>query len=145
MAPQFGSITGTSQQSEHLTVDRYISVVKSSRVATVIINNFQTIYSTDSRLSDARTPKSHAHGNITNDGTITSTAVTSATGVLVYDSSNKIQRATAAQTRSIIGAGTSNLTIGTTSTTAASGNHTHNQYAEVVSFSGGDLILKINN
>ncbi len=48
----------------------------------------------------------HAHGNITNTGTITSTAVTSATGVLVYDSSNKVQRATAANTRSIIGAGT---------------------------------------
>jgi len=28
---------------------------------------------------------------------------------------------------------------------AAAGNHTHNQYAEVVSFSGGNLILKINN
>ena len=71
---------------------------------------------------------SHTHGNITNDGKITSTAVTSATGVLVYDSSNKIQRATAAQARSIIGAGTSNLTIGTTSTTAAAGNHTHSTY-----------------
>lgn len=46
----------------------------------------------------------HTHGNITNTGTITSTAVTSATGVLVYDSSNKIQRATAANARSIIGA-----------------------------------------
>lgn len=68
----------------------------------------------------------HAHGNITNTGTITSTAVTSATGVLVYDSNNKIQRATAANARSIIGAGTSNLAIGTTATTAAAGNHTHN-------------------
>ena len=72
---------------------------------------------------------SHAHGNITSSGTITSTAVTSATGLLVYDSSNKIQRATAANVRSIIGAGTSNLTIGTTSTTAAAGNHTHSGYA----------------
>jgi hypothetical protein len=48
----------------------------------------------------------HAHGNVTNTGTIASTAVTSATGVLVYDSNNKIQRATAANARSIIGAGT---------------------------------------
>lgn len=54
--------------------------------------------------SSARTPSSHSHGNITNSGTITSTAVTSATGVLVYDSSNKIQRATASSTRSIINA-----------------------------------------
>lgn len=66
-----------------------------------------------------------AYGNITTSGTITSTAVTSATGVLVYDSNNKIQRATAANLRTIIGAGTSNLAIGTTSTTAAAGNHTH--------------------
>jgi len=88
----------------------------------------------DSRLSDSRTPKSHTHGNITNDGKITSTAVTSATGVLVYDSNNAIQRATAAQTRSIIGAGTSNLTIGTTSTTAAAGNHAHGNITN-----GGDI------
>lgn len=49
----------------------------------------------------------HVHGNIENDGTIKSTAVTTATGVLVYDSNNKIQRATAANARSIIGAATS--------------------------------------
>ena len=79
----------------------------------------------DTRLSDSRTPKSHTHGNIANDGTITSTAVTSATGLLVYDSNNKIQRATAANVRTIIGAGTSSLTLGTTSSTAAKGNHTH--------------------
>ena len=77
----------------------------------------------------------HAHGNITNSGTITSTAVTTATGVLVYDSSNKIQRATAANVRSIIGAGTSDLTIGTTSTTAAAGNHTHSSYVNQNAFS----------
>ena len=71
---------------------------------------------------------SHTHGNIKNNGTITSTAVTSATGLLVYDSSNKIQRATAANVRTIIGAGTSNLAIGTTATTAAAGNHTHSGY-----------------
>lgn len=59
--------------------------------------------------TSARTPASHTHGNITNTGTITSTEVTSATGILVYDSNNKIQRATAAQTRSIIGAGTSSF------------------------------------
>ena len=68
---------------------------------------------------------SHAHGNISSDGSIASTVVTSATGVLVYDSNNKIQRATAAQTRAIIGAGTSSLSLGTTASTAAKGNHTH--------------------
>mgnify|MGYP003288875971 CR=1 FL=1 len=66
---------------------------------------------------------SHAHGNITSSGTITSTAVSSATGVLVYDSSNKIQRATAANARSIIGAApsydysTTDLTAGSSTLT----------------------------
>lgn len=36
---------------------------------------------------------------------------------------------TAEEARNKIGAGTSNLTIGTSSTTAAAGNHTHTQYA----------------
>jgi len=80
--------------------DLYVPTGNTS--STVCIGN-------DSRLSDSRTPKSHTHGNITNTGTITSAAVATATGVLVYDSSNKIQRATAADTRAIIGAGTSNF------------------------------------
>lgn len=89
---------------------------------------------------------SHAHGNITNSGTITSTAVTSATGVLVYDSNNKIQRATAAQARSIIGAGTSSLTIGTTSTTAAAGNHTHSGYeADITAIEGNYVRVNASN
>ena len=82
-----------------------------------------------------------AYGNITTSGTITSTAVTAATGVLVYDSNNKIQRATAAQTRSIIGAGTSNLTLGTTSTTAAAGNHIHENYGSAI----GDLTTAVGD
>ena len=54
---------------------------------------------------------------------------------MVYDSNNKIQRATAASVRSIIGAGTSNLAIGTTATTAAAGNHTH----DYLPLAGGTL------
>lgn len=43
----------------------------------------------DSRLSDARTPTSHAHGNITNGGDITATGVTIANGdaLVIRDSS----------------------------------------------------------
>ena len=52
----------------------------------------------------SRATGTHVHGNVNNNGTISSTAVTAATGVLVYDSSNKIQRTTAANARSIIGA-----------------------------------------
>ena len=49
-------------------------------------------------------PTTHNHGNILSAGTITSTEVTTATGFLVYDSNNKIQRATNANARTIIGA-----------------------------------------
>jgi hypothetical protein len=53
----------------------------------------------DSRLSDARTPLSHVHGDITNSGTISSAAVTAGNGdyILVSDTSNseKIQRSIA--------------------------------------------------
>ena len=64
---------------------------------------------TDAQKTQARTnisaaASSHAHGNITSDGKITSTAVSSASGVLVYDSNNVIQRASGANARSIIGA-----------------------------------------
>lgn len=80
----------------------------------------------DSRLSDARTPKSHSHGNITNDGKITAAAVTTGAGIVVVDSGGNINRMTnASSARSLIGAGTSNLTLGTSGTTAAYGNHTH--------------------
>ncbi len=90
--------------------------------------------SDDTTLTDLNTAiagkaaSNHAHGNITNDGKITSSAITTgANGVLVVKSSdNTIQKMTdAASIRSLIGAGTSNLTIGTTSTTAAAGDHNH--------------------
>jgi hypothetical protein len=44
----------------------------------------------DARLSDARTPLSHTHGNILNDGTITATAVTIETGdrLLITNNNN---------------------------------------------------------
>ena len=59
---------------------------------------------TQARSNIGAAASSHAHGNITSDGKITSTAVSSASGVLVYDSSNIIQRASGANARSIIGA-----------------------------------------
>lgn len=74
---------------------------------------------------------SHTHGNITNGGTITTTALTNTSGVagvVVTDSSNKVTRMAPATVRSLIGAGTSSLAIGTTATTAAAGNHTHSTY-----------------
>ena len=75
-------------------------------VVSVIKSTTADISSINTALS-GKASSSHTHGNINNAGTITSTAVTSATGVLVYDSNNKIQRATAASARSIIGAAAS--------------------------------------
>lgn len=80
----------------------------------------------------------HKHGNIENNGTIESEVVDKATGILVYDANNKIQRATADQTRAIIGAGTSSLELGTTATTAAAGNHEHTAYTGRIAAIEGD-------
>ena len=46
-----------------------------------------------------------------------------------YSAAQSLTDTQKTQARSNIGAGTSNLTIGTTSTTAAAGNHTHSGYA----------------
>ena len=59
----------------------------------------QVVMGNDTRLSDARTPTSHSHGNIANGGTISSTAVTPANTdyLLMSDTSNsgKIERGVA--------------------------------------------------
>ena len=59
----------------------------------------EVVMGNDSRLTDARTPTSHGHGNIQNDGSLQATAVAIATGdtVVVTDSSNggKIAKTTA--------------------------------------------------
>ena len=92
-------------------------------------------------------PSSHAHGNITNSGTITSSAVTTASGVVVVDSSSKVQKVTDMSTfRTIIGAGTSSLTLGTTATTAAKGNHTHSTYeADITAIKGNYVRVNASN
>ncbi|SDN78868.1 hypothetical protein [Geodermatophilus sp. DSM 45219] len=66
--------------------------------------------STDARLSDARTPTAHTHPatEISDASTVGRSVVTAAT---------------AAAARTAIGAGTSNLAIGTTATTAKAGNY----------------------
>ena len=83
------------------------------------------------QASGSYAASSHTHGNILNGGTMTATALTATTGVagvLVTDSNNKITRMSPTTVRSLIGAGTSSLTIGTTSTTAAAGNHGHSAH-----------------
>lgn len=101
----------------------------------------------DSRLTDSRTPTSHTHGNITNDGKVGSNAnyfVYTTTGGAVT-SKQKIGNIT---TSGKIGS-TSGLPIktgssgtleagsfGTTAGTFAEGNHTHSNYISTSSTSG---------
>jgi len=93
----------------------------------------------DSRLSDSRTPTSHTHGNLTNDGKVGSTAnyfvYTTTSGAIT--SKQKIGNIT---TSGAIGTtsglpiktGTSGVleagSFGTTAGTFAEGNHTHSAY-----------------
>ncbi|MER7331673.1 MULTISPECIES: head fiber protein [unclassified Micromonospora] len=66
----------------------------------------------DVRLSDARPPTAHTHTAAQiSDSTVIGRSVLTA--------------ADAAAARTAIGAGTSNLVLGATGTTAAAGNHTH--------------------
>lgn len=101
----------------------------------------------DSRLSDSRIPTSHAHGNLTNDGKVGSTAnyfVYTTTGGAIT-SKQKIGNIT---TSGAIGS-TSGLPVitttsgvlttgsfGTGSGTFAEGNHTHSNYISTSSTTG---------
>ena len=95
-------------------------------------NNFNSIQS----ALNGKAESSHTHGNITNGGTITSdTTVASGDKIAIIDAdNNKVARSGIAfdgstTTTALTPKGTfetfSKLTIGTTSTTAAAGNHTH--------------------
>ena len=101
----------------------------------------------DSRLSDSRTPTSHTHGNLSNDGKVGSTAnyfvYTTTSGAIT--SKQKIGNIT---TSGAIGS-TSGLPIitttsgvlttgsfGTSSGTFAEGNHTHSGYISTSSTTG---------
>lgn len=91
----------------------------------------------------------HNHGNILSGGTMTVGALTAATGVagiLVTDSSNTITRMAPATVRSLIGAGTSSLILGTSATTAAKGNHTHSTYeADITAIEGNYVRVNASN
>ena len=105
--------------------------------------------------TSARTPSSHTHGNITNGGTITSdTTVASGDKIAIIDAdNNKVARSGIAfdgstTTTALTPKGTfetfSKLTIGTTSTTAAAGNHTHTTSIASDSSSGTVVTLAHN-
>lgn len=88
------SMTPTSHTHGNITNDgklgtaSRIVVTDSNKNITVgSINPADIVLTNDTRLSDSRTPKSHTHGNISNDGKVSATA-TIATGdrLLIVDS-----------------------------------------------------------
>lgn len=67
-----GAVTGPSSAVSGNVATYNGSTGKAIQDSGVAIDNL--VLTSDSRLSDARTPLSHAHGNITNDGKVGSTA-----------------------------------------------------------------------
>lgn len=118
-----------------LASDRTISV---DFAASGVSSSTKAVRADDSRLSNSRTPTAHSHsisqvtglqtaldGKSSSSHTHSSSEITDSTvtGRSVLTASSQLEA------RNAIGAGTSNLSIGSTSTTAAPGNHTHSQYA----------------
>jgi hypothetical protein len=128
-----GSITGTPGAGKTLT-----SFTQSDGQ---VIATFSDISISKSQITDFPTslaPSSHTHGNISNSGTISSASVTVANGdyIVISTSANngKLERAKlmfdgSTATKALTQKGTwetfSKLELGTGSTQAAKGNHTH--------------------
>ena len=75
------------------TASRIVVTDSSKNITTGSINPSDLVLTNDSRLSDARTPTSHNHGDITNSGTITASAITVANNdrlVIVDADDNKV-------------------------------------------------------
>lgn len=121
---------GTGLDGGTITTSGTLSVKYGTAAGTACEGN-------DSRLSNARTPTSHTHGNIQNGGTLQTNDITIASGdkLVVTDSSDsaKVARTSisfdgSTTTKCLTQKGTwetfgtSNLTIGTTATTALAGN-----------------------
>lgn len=150
-----GTITNTPSASQTLTS---LSQVNGNLNAT-----FGAISITKSQISDfptSMTPSSHTHGNIKNDGTMESTGLALASGdyLIFSDASNsgKIERTNitfdgSTTTQALTKKGTwetfSKLTIGTSGTTAAAGDHAHGSITNsgavstTVTIANGDRIL----
>ena len=79
-AADIGALTQAAADS------RYVGLAGGAMTGALTISGNSVVVTTDSRLSDARTPLSHAHGNLTNAGAIGTTAslpiITTTAGVL---------------------------------------------------------------
>lgn len=69
------AITTSTQPLTPLSaIDSFVDLVDQADYQTALTSLFSGVLATDSRLTDARTPTSHAHGNLTNAGAIGTTS-----------------------------------------------------------------------
>lgn len=140
----FAVADGSTSVKGIVQLNDTVTSTSTSQAATA--NAVKTAYDkAEAAAADAasRATGSHTHGNITNGGTITTTALTSVSGVggvVVTDSNNKVTRMSPATVRTLIGAGTSNLAIGTSATTAAAGDHSHTEHEARTSVIEGNYV-----
>ena len=123
-------LTDTQKSNARTNIGLGTSAVKDVPSSGNDASTSQVVMGNDSRLSDARTPTSHTHGNIQNGGTLQTNDVTIASGdkLVVTDSSdsNKIAR-------------TSLSFDGSTTTTALTPKGTFESFAK-----SGDISSAIN-
>lgn len=78
--------TSTQAQTPLSAIDSFVDLVDQADYQTALTSLFNGVLTTDARLSNARTPTSHVHGNISNAGAIGTASgqivVTGAGGVL---------------------------------------------------------------
>lgn len=78
--------TSTQAQTSLSAIDSFVDLVDQADYQTALTSLFSGVLTTDARLSNARTPTSHVHGNISNAGAIGTASgqivVTGAGGVL---------------------------------------------------------------
>ena len=92
------------------TASRIVVTDSSKKITTGSIDPSNLVVTTDSRLSDARTPTSHAHGSLTNDGKIGTTS-----GYSVYTTTDGAVTAGSLSTSDPSASGTSTTFIKTAS------------------------------
>ena len=130
--------TWNAKQDALATQTAYTSKGTATKVPQITTNSLGQVTGITEVTISGVTPASHTHGNITDGGLLQTNDVTITSGdkLVITDSSdsNKVARASVSfdgstTTKALTPKGTfetfSKLTIGTTSSTAAAGNHAH--------------------
>jgi hypothetical protein len=120
------SIQIAESQVTNLTTDLAAKEATSNKVTSWTATTTDTHYPSEKLVKDTIDEQGQVVAAALNDlDDRISDIATSTSGAVRYDSAQTLTTDQKTQARSNIGAGTSNLTIGTTASTAAAGNHTH--------------------